>query len=64
MSWPSGLLKFSVMVRLFREITFHHKPCPSFDNPCVRAGSPLGMLHLDDIGSQSPSSMAVIVSVT
>ena len=51
MSWPSGVPKFRVMVRLFRAITFHHRPWPSLVRPWVRAGSPAGVLHLDDVGA-------------
>ena len=59
-SWPSGVDRLSVTARLLRAITFHHRPCPSRFQPCVRAGSPFGCSTLSTSAPMSPSSIAVI----
>lgn len=38
-SWPCGLDRSSVAVRLLRPSVFHHRPTPSLDAPCPRAAS-------------------------
>src|SRR5215208_394168 len=60
MSCPAGLLKLSVIVRLLRAMTLYHKPCPSWFQPWVRAGSPCGCSILITSAPKSPNSIPVI----
>ena len=58
--WPAGLLKLRVIVRLLRAMTLYHKPCPSWFQPWVRAGSLCGCSILITSAPKSPNSIPVI----